>query len=53
MNIVKIANFLNDFDTTMRSKLSNMNERLMKLERTVEHCEAVCASTLASQKQQN
>ena len=46
LNMVKIANFLNNFDITVRTKIASLNERLSKLERTVEFCEAMTKSTL-------
>lgn len=46
--MAKIARFLSEFDATMKSKLGSLNERLLKLERTVEFCEAVCTSSLAA-----
>ncbi len=35
----KVTQFLNDFDASMRFKLSQINERLVALERTIENCE--------------
>ncbi len=35
----KATQFLNDFDASMRFKLSQINERLVALERTIENCE--------------
>jgi hypothetical protein len=45
MNIVKIANFLNDFDVKVRTRISSLNERLTKLERAVDFCDAAAKST--------
>jgi hypothetical protein len=45
MNIIKTASFLNEFDQTIRSRISQLNEKLSKLERSIEFCEAVIKST--------
>jgi uncharacterized protein len=45
MNIMKTASFLNDFDQTIRSRISQLNEKLSKLERSIDFCEAVIKST--------
>lgn len=50
MNIVKTAAFLNEFDLTVRSKISALNEKLGKLERSVDLCEAVIKSTQDKQR---
>ncbi|KAJ8046601.1 Protein BRICK1 [Holothuria leucospilota] len=39
-NIKKIADFLNSFDTSCRSRLASLNEKLTALERQVEYLEA-------------
>ncbi|XP_013388969.1 probable protein BRICK1-A [Lingula anatina] len=39
-SIKKIADFLNSFDTSCRSKLAMLNEKLTALERRVEYIEA-------------
>ncbi len=36
---MKVTQFLNEFDASMRFKLSQINERLVALERTIENCE--------------
>ncbi|KAK2188790.1 hypothetical protein NP493_121g02025 [Ridgeia piscesae] len=42
-SIKKIADFLNSFDVSCRSRLATLNERLTSLERRVEYIEArVC-----------
>lgn len=46
LNILKISAFLNQFDMTVRNKIATMNEKLNKLERTVEYCEAAAKSAL-------
>eukprot|EP01039_Chlorochromonas_danica_P003645 gene3645-3990_t len=51
LNIMKIASFLSDFDSKVRSKLAIMNERVSALERQVELCDAICKATLDSHKQ--
>lgn len=45
LNIVKIANFLNDFDVKVRTRISTLNERLNQLERTVDFCDAAAKSS--------
>eukprot|EP00601_Ochromonadales_sp_CCMP2298_P001382 CAMPEP_0173184980 /NCGR_PEP_ID=MMETSP1141-20130122/9282_1 /TAXON_ID=483371 /ORGANISM="non described non described, Strain CCMP2298" /LENGTH=76 /DNA_ID=CAMNT_0014108421 /DNA_START=59 /DNA_END=289 /DNA_ORIENTATION=+ len=49
INILSIVNFLNQFDLTVRSKLSTLNEKMNKLERSVEYCEAATKSSLEKQ----
>ncbi|XP_076054587.1 hematopoietic stem/progenitor cell protein 300 [Oratosquilla oratoria] len=39
-NIKRIAEFLNSFDMSCRSKLSQLNEKLTTLERRIEYLEA-------------
>ncbi|XP_071807242.1 probable protein BRICK1-B [Asterias amurensis] len=39
-NIKKIADFLNSFDTSCRSRLAMLNEKLTSLERQIEYLEA-------------
>ena len=46
LNILKITAFLNQFDSTMRYKIGNLNEKLNKLERAVEYCEAATKSSI-------
>lgn len=48
---MKIASFLSDFDSKVRSKLAILNERVSALERQVELCDAICKATLDSHKQ--
>ena len=43
LNVLQIASFLNEFDISVRSKLSSLNEKLTKLERALELCEAANA----------
>jgi chromosome 3 open reading frame 10 len=45
LNIVRIAGFLNEFDLTVRTKIASLNEKLTKLERSVDFCEAAVRST--------
>jgi uncharacterized protein len=56
INILKMAQFLNNFDHIVRSKIATMNERLTKLERMVDYCDAAAKSTqdrIARDLQQN
>ncbi|XP_033744668.1 protein BRICK1-like [Ylistrum balloti] len=39
-SIKKISDFLNSFDTSCRSRLANLNEKLTVLEKRVEYIEA-------------
>lgn len=39
-SIKRIADFLNSFDTSCRSRLSTLNEKLTSLERKVDYLEA-------------
>lgn len=48
LNVLQIATFLNQFDTSIRSKLSVLNDKLTKLERALEICEAVSAEKIAA-----
>ncbi len=48
LNIVQVANFLNQFDLSMRSKLAGLNEKLNKLERSLEYCEAAVRATVTA-----
>ena len=45
LNILQVASFLNQFDMSMRYKLATLNEKLNKLERSLEHCEAAIKSS--------
>ena len=40
INIQKIVEILNSFDNSVRYKLSILNEKLNKLEKSLEFCEA-------------
>ena len=40
INIMKVVQFLNDFDATVREKLGRLNEKLNKIERNLDYCEA-------------
>ncbi len=40
LNVMKTISFLNQFDSTIREKIANLNEKLNKLERAVEYCES-------------
>lgn len=46
LNVAKLTTFLSKFDQTIRVKLSVLNEKINRLEKTVIHCEA-CAKTTA------
>eukprot|EP01038_Epipyxis_sp_PR26KG_P009473 gene9473-12762_t len=46
LNIIEITKFLSDFDSSIRIKLATMNEKLNRLERAVEYCEAITKLTL-------
>jgi hypothetical protein len=46
LNILQVASFLNQFDMSMRYKLATLNEKLNKLERSLEYCEAAIKTTL-------
>ena len=39
LNILQITKFLNEFDLSMKYKLSVLNNKINKLERSVEYCE--------------
>lgn len=39
LNVQKMVQFLNDFDNTVRYRLSVLNEKLTKLEKSLELCE--------------
>eukprot|EP00699_Malawimonas_sp_californiana_P001673 EC715990.1.p1 GENE.EC715990.1~~EC715990.1.p1 ORF type:complete len:70 (+),score=9.27 EC715990.1:66-275(+) len=43
LSTLKIAHFLNQFDSTVRKKLATLNERIERLDRHVEHLEAALA----------
>lgn len=45
MNLMKTIKFLNEFDVNVRIKVANLNEKLTKLERVVEYCEAAIKSS--------
>lgn len=45
LKIVKTVAFLNEFDSIVRSKIADMGEKLSRLERNVEYCEAAIRST--------
>jgi len=44
VNIKKIAEFLNKFDTSTRYRLAKINEKLTSLERQMEYLEAAVKS---------
>mmetsp|Transcript_1386 Transcript_1386/g.4168 ORF Transcript_1386/g.4168 Transcript_1386/m.4168 type:complete len:85 (+) Transcript_1386:117-371(+) len=49
INILTITTFLNKVDTSTRYKLARINEKLSKLERTLDYCEAAVKSTLETE----
>jgi hypothetical protein len=53
LNILQVATFLNQFDLSMRSKLAGLNEKLNKLERSLEYCEAAVRATVNTSGQDN
>ena len=52
MNVLSMVSFLNKFDVTVRGKLSLLNEKLAKLERSIDLCEAGAKVALAPLKQE-
>ena len=40
INVMNVVQFLNDFDSSIRYKLGTLNEKLNKIERNLEYCEA-------------
>ena len=46
MNILTITSFLNRFDTGTRYKLARINEKLSKLERSLDYLESAVKSTM-------
>jgi len=40
MNILKMTEFLNRFDTSTRFRLAKLNEKLSRLERSLDYVEA-------------
>ena len=40
LNILQIAKFLNEFERCTKFKLACVNEKMTKLERTIEYCES-------------
>jgi len=44
MNVMKLVEFINNFDHSMRYKLACLNEKLHKLEKTLEFCESVSSA---------
>ena len=44
LNLLTITKFLNDFDSATRYKLARVNEKLTRLERTLDSCEAASFS---------
>ena len=40
INVLKVAQFLNDFDATVRERLGTLNAKLNRIERNIDYCEA-------------
>ena len=40
LNIMKIVQFLNEFDASVREKLAHMNSKSNKIERNLDYCES-------------
>ena len=53
LNVLQITSFLNKFDGSVRTKLSQLNEKLTRLERTIELCEAASRATLSDPAETN
>mmetsp|Transcript_19563 Transcript_19563/g.25326 ORF Transcript_19563/g.25326 Transcript_19563/m.25326 type:complete len:84 (+) Transcript_19563:41-292(+) len=49
MNILAITAYLNKIDTSTRYKLARINEKLTKLERTLDFCESAVKNTLENE----
>ncbi len=45
INLMKTVKFLNEFDIAVRGRIATMNEKLTKLERAVDYCEAAIKSS--------
>ena len=45
-----MSRFLNEFDASVRYKLSALNEKLNKLERTIDYCDNSVKTTLESNR---
>jgi chromosome 3 open reading frame 10 len=46
LNVLQIAEFLNEFERSTKTKLASVNEKMSKLERTIEYCEAAVGASL-------
>mmetsp|Transcript_25986 Transcript_25986/g.75786 ORF Transcript_25986/g.75786 Transcript_25986/m.75786 type:complete len:94 (+) Transcript_25986:24-305(+) len=46
LNVLQIANFLNEFEKSTKYKLAKVNEKMSKLERTIEYCESAVRASL-------
>ena len=40
LNIMKIVQFLNEFDASVRERLGHMNSKLNRIERNLDYCES-------------
>ena len=41
MNVLKLVSFLNDFEKNVKQKISKLDEKLTRLERTVDQVESI------------
>lgn len=46
LNVLKLTDFLNEFDRATKQKLARVNGKMSKLERTIEFCEAAVQASL-------
>lgn len=46
LNVLQVVGFLNEFDKSVRFKLSRLNEKLSKVERSLEYCEAALKTSM-------
>ena len=51
INIMKVVQFLNDFDSSVREKLGRLNEKLNRIERNLEYCEASYESAMQGESE--
>ena len=49
LNVLKIVEFLRNFDQNVQYKLANLNSKLNKLERSVDYCDACLNTSLQNQ----
>jgi len=46
LNVLQVAHFLNQFDSTMKARLAKLNEKILRLRRSLEYCEEAFKATL-------